>query len=140
MAFVPIKDANKDSRKIKTTLDGDEHVPHHFVDNPMLLTKSTVTLASALTTGSSAAITVGGAPGNAPPGFYQLTVWGLPGTSNVDVEFSPDSGVTWGDTDFFGVSEAFSLLGFTLVEGQYRLTINSPGGGSSWNADLRGAE
>lgn len=130
---VIVKDANANPRSFRTRTRNSEHMAVQAVEPP-----DSVTLATALTTGSSATLTVGFDAGETVPGFYQLTIWGTAGTSSCKVQFSPNGGTTWIDTDVSNVL-ANSIIGFTLVEGAYRLTVVTSGGGSSWSADFRGA-
>lgn len=128
-----VKDGNAVNRTFRTrTRDGENMAVQAIEPNDK------VTLASALTTGSSTAVVFGFGAGENPPGYHQLTIWGTPGTSSIKLQFSPDAGTTWIDTSISGVTSN-QIIGISIVEGRYRMTVVNAGGGSSWSADLRGA-
>lgn len=131
---VPMKDAGDDTRVFATIEVDGVHYPVHVFTSAGAF--SAASIASALTTGSSASVQVG--IGNAlRPGLYQMTVWGTAGTSTLKLQFSPDSGTTWIDTDITDIAQN-SVIGVHLAAGHYRVTVVTPGGGSSWSADFRG--
>lgn len=131
---VNVLDAAEVPKSFRTRQYGGEHMAVQAVEAP----QSIVTLATALTAGSAAAVVFGYGAGVNAPAFYQLTMWGTPDDSTLKIEFSPDGGITWIDTDITQVS-ANQIVGFTAVEGAYRATVVDAGGATSWNADLRGA-
>lgn len=133
---VGVKDAADDTQFIATEEVDGVHIPVVAVLREGALF-GTATLATALTTGSSSAMTIGLGDDQLRPGPYQFTAWGTPDGSRIKLQFSPNSGTTWIDTDITYVTAA-AVIGVHLAAGQYRLTIEDAGASTSWNADFRG--
>jgi hypothetical protein len=133
---IVIRDGADDIRVMATTeIDGVHYINHIALAEGSLFDE--VTLAANLTGGSSTPIEIGFGEVDGRPGLYQFTAWGTPAESLLKLQFSPDAGVTWIDTDITHIADNV-IYGVHLAKGRYRVTVDDEGTATLWNADLRG--